>query len=97
MSTYVSLISYTDQGIRDVKETTKRAKAFKELAGKFGVKVRDLYWVQGSYDLVTITEADDEEAATALLLTVGALGNIRTETLRAYSEAEMDKILAKVP
>ncbi len=97
MPTYVSLVHLTDEGIRNVKESTKRAKAFVEMAGKFGVKVKELYWTQGSCDLVTITEAADEEAATALLLTLGAMGNTRTETMRAYSAAEMDKILAHMP
>lgn len=97
MATYVSLVHFTDQGIRNIKETTKRAKMFIEMARKAGVKVRDLYWTQGRFDLVTITETPDEEAATALLLGVGAMGNIRTETMRAHSAEEMDKILAKMP
>lgn len=97
MATYVSLVHFTEQGIRDVKQTTTRAKAFIGLAEKLGVKVRELYWVQGSCDLVTITETDDEETATALLLAVGAMGNIRTETLRAYGFEEMERILAKMP
>ena len=97
MATYVSLVNFTDQGVRTIKDTTKRAKAFVELAQKAGVKVKDLYWTLGRCDLITITEAPDDEAATALLLSVGALGNIRTETLRAYSAEEMDKILARMP
>jgi uncharacterized protein with GYD domain len=97
MATYVSLVHLTDQGIRGIKDTTKRAKAFIEMARKAGVKVRDLYWTQGRCDLITITEAANEEAATALLLTLGAMGNTRTETMRAYSAEEMDKILARIP
>ncbi|MCJ7678855.1 MAG: GYD domain-containing protein [Anaerolineales bacterium] len=97
MATYVSLVHLTDQGIRNVKETTKRAKAFVEMARKAGVKVRDIYWTQGRFDLITITEAADEEAATALLLALGAMGNTRTETLRAHTAEEMDKILARIP
>jgi len=96
MATYVSLVHFTDQGIRTVKETTKRAKVFKEMAQKAGVKVRDIYWTQGRFDLITITEASEEDAATALLLGLGAMGNIRTETLRAHTAAEMDKILARL-
>jgi uncharacterized protein with GYD domain len=95
--TYISLVHLTDQGIRDVKHTTERAKAFVDMAAKAGVKVRDLYWTQGTCDLVTITEAADEETATALLLAVGALGNIRTETMRAYTSDEMKRILSKMP
>jgi uncharacterized protein with GYD domain len=97
MPTYVSLVHFTDQGIRNIKETTKRAKMFIEMARKAGVKVRDLYWTQGRCDLITITETPDEEAATALLLSVGAMGNIRTETMRAHTAEEMDKILARMP
>lgn len=96
MATYVSLVHFTDQGIRTVKETTKRAKLFKEMAQKAGVKVRDIYWTQGRFDLITITEASEEDAATALLLGLGAMGNIRTETMRAHTAEEMDKILARL-
>jgi uncharacterized protein with GYD domain len=97
MATYVSLIHLTDQGIRNIKDTTKRAKAFVAAAEKAGVKVKELLWTQGTYDLVTITEAADEKAATAVLLAVGAQGNVRSETLRAFTSAEMDAILAKLP
>lgn len=97
MATFVSLIHFTDQGIRNIKDTTKRAKGFVAAAEKAGVKVRELFWTQGSCDLISITESADEAAATALLLGLGAQGNIRSETLRAFTSAEMDKILAKLP
>jgi uncharacterized protein with GYD domain len=97
MATYVSLIHLTDQGIRNIKDTTKRAKAFVAAAETAGVKVRELFWTQGSCDLITITEAANEMAATAVLLAVGAQGNVRSETLRASTSAEMDEILAKLP
>ena len=77
MATYIVLANFTDQGVRDAKDTLKRAEAFKELAKKHGVTVKDIYWTQGQYDIVTITEASDEMAATALALTIGGLGNIR--------------------
>jgi uncharacterized protein with GYD domain len=96
MPTYVSLIHLTDQGIRNVKDTTKRGKAFVAMAGKAGVKVRELLWTQGSCDLISIMEAADEAAVTAVLLSVGAQGNVRSETLRAFTSAEMDKILARL-
>ena len=96
MATYITLINYTDQGIRNVKETAKRADAFKAMAQKVGATVKGLYWTQGQYDLVSILEAPNEEAATALLLSVGALGNIRTQTLRAFSAEEMGRILSKI-
>jgi len=97
MATYIVLGNFTDQGIRNVKETAKRAEAFKALAKKAGVTVKDIYWTLGRYDLVTILEAADDELITALGLSVGSLGNIRTQTLRAFSAEEMGGILAKMP
>ncbi|MGH9425136.1 MAG: GYD domain-containing protein [Terriglobia bacterium] len=97
MATYIVLGNFTDQGVRSVKETTKRAEAFKEMARKAGIKVKEVYWTLGQYDLVTILEAPDEETATALGLSASALGNIRTQTLRAFSAEEMGRIIAKMP
>ena len=97
MATFITLASFTDQGIRNVKETTKRAEAFKAMAKRAGVTVKELYYTLGQYDLVTIVEAPDEQTATAVLLGAGALGNIRSQTLRAFTIAEMDKVLAKMP
>jgi uncharacterized protein with GYD domain len=90
------LASFTDQGIRNVKDTTKRAEAFKEMAKKLGVTVKNEYWILGQYDVVITLEAPDEEAITALGLSVGALGNVRTQTLRAFSAEEMEWILGKM-
>lgn len=97
MAAYISLISYTDQGIRNVKQSPERARAFREMAEKAGAKVKDIYWTLGSYDLVAITDVPDDETAMALLLTTGSLGNIRTQTLKGFSEGEMNPILAKLP
>ena len=97
MATYIVLGNFTDQGIRSVKETTQRAEAFKEMARKAGVKVKEVYWTLGQYDLATIVEAPDEETATALGLSACSLGNIRTQTLRAFSAEEMGRIIAKMP
>ena len=97
MATYIVLGNFTDQWIRNVKETTKRAEAFKEMARKAGAKVKEVYWTLGQYDLVTIVEAADEETATALGLSACSLGNIRTQTLRAFSEEEIGRIIAKMP
>jgi uncharacterized protein with GYD domain len=96
MATYVLLVSFTDQGIRNVKDTTKRAEAFREMAKKAGATVKDLYWTLGQYDVVTILEAPDAASVTALGLSVGALGNVRTQTLPAFSAAEMGSILKKM-
>ena len=96
MATYVMLANFTEQGIRNVKDSVKRAEAFKELAQKSGVTVKDLCWTLGRYDIVVIVEAADEMAITALGLTLGKSGNVRTQTLRAFSAKEMTQILGKV-
>ena len=96
MVTYVVLANFTDQGIRNVKESPKRADAFKQMAKTFGVTVKDLFWTQGRYDVVTIVEAPDESSAVSLSLSLGALGNVRTESLRAYSAAEMTTVVGKM-
>jgi uncharacterized protein with GYD domain len=96
MVTYVVLAKFTEQGIRNAKESPKRADAFKEMAKTFGVTVKDIVWTQGRYDIVTIVEAQDESSSMSLNLSLGALGNVRTETLRAFSAAEMTKIVGKM-
>jgi uncharacterized protein with GYD domain len=96
MATYISLTNFTDQGIRNVKDTTKRADAVKEAAKKFGVTAKEFYWTLGSYDLVVVFDAPDDASMTALGLSIGAAGNVRTQTLRAFSKDEMTKILAKM-
>jgi len=96
MATYIALSSFTDQGIRGVKDSTKRADAVKKAAKKFGVNMTQIYWTLGHYDLVAIIEAPDDKAATAFALAVGAAGNVRTQTLRAFSREEMDGILGKM-
>ncbi|RWD67053.1 MAG: GYD domain-containing protein [Mesorhizobium sp.] len=96
MAHYVFLSNFTDQGIRTIKDTQKRAEAFKEMASKSGVKIHTLLWTQGKYDVVVVAEAEDDIAATALGLSVASMGNIRTETLRAFDSADMTKILAKM-
>src|SRR6516225_5189789 len=89
MVTYVVLTKFTDQGIRNAKESPKRAEAFKKMAETFGATVKELFWTQGQYDIVTIVEAPDEISVTALNLSISALGNVRTESLRAFSATEM--------
>jgi uncharacterized protein with GYD domain len=96
MVTYVVLAKFTDQGAKTAKDSPKRAEAFKQMAKTFGVTVKDIFWTQGRYDIVTVVEAPDELSATALNLSLSALGNIRTESLRAFSSAEMMNIVAKI-
>jgi uncharacterized protein with GYD domain len=96
MVTYVVLAKFTDQGIRNAKESPKRADAFKKMAKTFGVTVKDIFWTQGRYDIVTVVEAPDESCVMSLNLSLGALGNVRTETMRAFSAAEMTTIVGKM-
>src|ERR1700675_4210217 len=96
MATYITTINFTQQGIKGIDETTKRASALKASAKKMGVKIKDIYWTLGEHDGVLIFEAPDDETATALLLHLGAMGNVHTTTVRAFTAAEMDKIAAKV-
>jgi uncharacterized protein with GYD domain len=96
MATFVVLLGFTDQGIRNVKETLSRAEAFKDMANKSGVTVKEIYWTLGQYDVVSICEAPDDESATALSLSVCSRGNVRSETLRGFSLDEMKKILGKM-
>jgi len=97
MPTYVGLVHLTDQGIRNVKETTKRAKSFREMAELAGVKVREILWTMGRYDLVLVVDAPDDETMCRVTLRLGMLGNAKTETLKAFSAQEMDKILKGLP
>src|SRR2546430_14188560 len=96
MVTYVVLGNFTDQGIRTAKDSPRRAEAFKQMAETFGVTVKELFWTQGQYDIVTVVEAPDEISATALNLSISVLGNVRTESLRAFSAAEMMTIVNKM-
>jgi uncharacterized protein with GYD domain len=96
MLTYIALSNFTDQGIRNVKDTTKRADAVKEAAQKFGAQMTQIYWTQGQYDLVAFIEAPDEKSATAFALAIGMAGNVRTQTLRAFSREEMNEIVGKL-
>src|SRR6202021_994850 len=96
MVTYVVLANFTDQGIRTAKDSPKRADAFKQMAKTFGVTVKEIFWTQGRYDVVTILEAPDEASALSLNLSLGALGNVRTESLRAFTAAEMATAVGKM-
>ena len=96
MPTYIALSTFTDQGIRSVRDTTQRAAALKELAATFGVDMRQIWWTLGEFDLVVILDAADELAATTFAMTVGAAGNVRTHTLRAFDAREMEGILGRM-
>ena len=95
MPTYVSLVKWTEQGIKNYKDTTSRAADFSKLVESLGGRVRELLWTVGEYDIVTVTEFPDDEAGTAALLRVGSLGNIRTNTMRAFNADEMGNIITR--
>ncbi len=97
MPTYISLISYTQNGIDNIKESPTRLDAAKEAFRAMGAELKEFYMVMGQYDLVVISEAPDDETVTKLVLMIGSGGAVRTETLRAYTEDEYRKIIASLP
>jgi uncharacterized protein with GYD domain len=97
MPTYISLVQFTDKGIQAAEETTQRVADWAAKVQSMGVSVKQMYWTLGEYDQVCVFEAPDDETAASVLLAADLLGNIRTQTLRAFTASEMKKILAKVP
>ena len=97
MATYISLVQFTDKGICAAKETTQRVNDWAVKVQSMGVTIKQMYWTLDQYDQVCIFEAPDDETATSVLLSADILGNIRTQTLRAFTSAEMEEILANVP
>jgi uncharacterized protein with GYD domain len=96
MATYILLATYTEQGIKGIRDTVKRTEAVKELAKKAGASMKESYWTLGAYDVVAVCEAPDDETMTAFSLSVARLGNVRTQTLRAFSAKDMGGILTKM-
>ncbi len=96
MPSYVGLVNWTDQGIRNVRDTLQRAERADQLGQKYGVRMERLYWTVGPYDLVCILEAPDEESVSAFALELGASGSVRTNILRAYEREEMSRIVEKL-
>jgi|SRR3954469_2301740 uncharacterized protein with GYD domain len=97
MATYISLVQFTDKGIQAAKDTTQRMAGWTAKVQSMGVSVKQMYWTLGQYDQICVFEAPDDETAASVLLAADILGNIRTQTLRAFTTSEMDKILGKVP
>jgi uncharacterized protein with GYD domain len=97
MATYISTIRFTQKGIEAVRETTRRAAAFKTAAKKIGVKVTEVDWTLGSFDGVLLFEAPDDETATAAMLDLSSRGNVQTTTARAFDAAAMEKVIGKLP
>jgi uncharacterized protein with GYD domain len=96
MATFITTIKFTEQGIKAIGETTKRAEAFKAAAKKMGAKVSEVYWTLGDFDGFVVLDAPDDETAAATLLHLGISGNVHTTTTRAFNAAEMGKTLAKL-
>ena len=95
MQTFVALIDFTAQGVKDLNKSPERADAFIKWAESTGVKVKDLYWTIGGHDGVLILEAPDEIAATSVFLKLASGGNVRTQTMRAFNRAEFESCLPK--
>lgn len=95
MPTYITLLNWTEQGVRAYRDTSKRYEAFRVAMDKLGVKLLDFHWTVGQYDIIYTFEAPDDETATAASLQLSSLGNVRTTTLRAFDREEMDGIIAK--
>ena len=96
MSTYLVLIRFTEQGITNIKDSPQRASKATAMAKKMGVKIREIYWTLGAYDGALIIEAPDEETITAWSLSMGSLGFVKTETMRAFPAKEFGAILGKM-
>lgn len=96
MATYVSLLNFTEQGVKNFRDTPQRSEAFKAMAKKMNVAVREIYWTIGRYDIVLILEAPDDETIAALMLQLASLGNVKTQTLRAFDATQLKKIISKV-
>lgn len=96
MATFITLANFTDQGVKAIRESPDRFSAVKALAEKLGVTVKSFHYTLGQYDMVLITEGP-EEAGVTLSMKVASLGNVRTQTLRAYGVDEVRKVLDKMP
>jgi uncharacterized protein with GYD domain len=95
MPRYVGLINWTDQGVSNYRDTVRRVEDARAASEQLGVRIVDVFWTLGGYDLVVVTEAPDDEALTAFLLQLGSQGNVRTQTLRAFDADEMSRIIER--
>jgi uncharacterized protein with GYD domain len=95
MPTYVVLLNWTEQGVKGFKDSPSRAGAAQEMMQLVGVTLNELYWTIGPYDLVAIADAPDDESLTAAMLSLGALGNVRSTTLRAFSQEEFVRVVER--
>jgi uncharacterized protein with GYD domain len=95
MPTYISLTNFTEQGIKNFRDTVRRAEDARGLIQQHGGQLRQIFWTLGQYDLVTVADFPDDETATAVLLQIGALGNIRTTTMKAFDAEQMSAIIQR--
>jgi uncharacterized protein with GYD domain len=93
---YISMLNWTDYGIRNVRGTLQRVKGATDFAENFGVRIKEVYWTVGSYDSVIIVEAPDDKTFSAFMFELGARGTVRSNSLRAYNDDEMSEILEKL-
>lgn len=96
MPTYVTLVKWSDEGAKTVKDTVQRARQVRADFQRRGITRFDVLWTQGRYDIVAIAEAPDDQTLTAALLALATRGTVRTETMRAFDESEMEQILQKI-
>ena len=97
MATYISLIKYTQQGIQNIKDSPARLDAAKKAFQSMGAEIKQFYLVMGQYDLAIVFDAPDDETVAKLMLATGSLGNVSTQTMRAFTEDEFRKIVAGLP
>ncbi|MBI2159159.1 MAG: GYD domain-containing protein [Candidatus Rokubacteria bacterium] len=97
MPTYISLVNYTDQGIRNVKDSPKRLDAAKKLLKDMGGEMKAFYLTMGAYDIVTVAEAPNDESVAKFVLALASSGNVRTTTMKAFPEADYRKLIAGLP
>ncbi len=97
MSTYFILANWTEQGIKDIKGSPKRLRAAKRLAKKCGVKFRSFHMTIGQYDMIANIEAPNDEAVARFALALGSAGNVRTTTLKGFTEQEFREIVGSLP
>ena len=97
MPRYVALLSWTDQGVRNFKDSVDRYEAASDQLEALGVEFKQVFWTLGAHDLVSVIEAPDDETLAAGLLAVAGQGNIRTTTLRVFDRDEMRSVIEKAP
>ena len=96
MATYLTLIKFTQRGVKDIKDTCKRAAELQTHAKKHGIEVKEQYWCMGAYDGLIVFDAPDDETATAAMLSLSSRENVTTQTMRSFNAAEMSKIVARI-